>query len=116
MDIRKVICTECNHELKIPMKNHELIAPYLIAVLTKLSNNEFIFIKTPAYPDRMAKAAEILEMIKPYGIVEPYNNREFYFVNSPKNFNQNTRWVSIKWELHPKLITYREQNNLTIKK
>ena len=112
MDSRKIKCPECSHDIKIDMKNHELLAPYLIAILTKLSNKEYIFIKTPAYPDRMAKAAEILEMIKPYGVTEPYDNREFYYVNSASNPNQKTRWVSIKWELHPKIITYREQNGL----
>ena len=81
--------------------------PYLRVVIDKLIRHQKIYIKTMPFPEKLGRLQELFELLKFYGVTE-IENRKRIFEPSIKNPEKKTEVMIITWEMHPKMVVYRD--------
>lgn len=81
--------------------------PYLRVIMDKLIRHKKIYIKTMPYPEKLGKLQELFELLKFFGVVE-IENRKRVFEQGIKNPDKQVEIIIIIWEIHPKLVVYRD--------
>ena len=81
--------------------------PYLKVILDKLIRHKKIWIQVMNSSEKLGRLQEYFELLKYYAVVE-INNRKMITEPHRTNPNKKFQYMLICWEIHPKLVVYRE--------
>ena len=104
IDNTRIKCQHCKEEIVVPGS----VDPYLAAILRRLSEREYIYIKTFPFPDRIGKIRELYEYLRMYGVIEFDGERRDIEEESTKYPGKMLKVRYIRWRIHPTLNLLRE--------